>query len=120
MAGCAVLALAAYKYYNSNKDGADDRLINILKGTVDELDKKVNKQTTDIETLTKKVGELEKENETLVKVLQGRDEATILFQRQMLEMVRVAIETNGLAKQTHDSLQNLMDVIREHLEKTKK
>lgn len=106
----------AYMFYNKNKDGADDRLINILKETVDALEEKVNKQSTDIAALTKKVDELEKENETLIEVLQGRDKNTLEFQKQMLEAVRIGMETNGLAKETAHKLGELIDTMKEHLD----
>lgn len=105
----------AYMFYNKNKDGADDRLINILKGTVDALEEKVNKQSADIEALTEKLNELEKENETLVEVLQGRDKSTLEFQKQMLEAMRIGMETNGLAKETATSLNRLTDLISAHI-----
>lgn len=106
---------SAYLIYNRQKDGADDRLITILKETVDELEKKVNKQSTDIESLTKKVDELEKENQTLIEVLQGRDKNTLEFQRQMLEAVRIGMETNGLAKETATKLGSLIDIMEKHI-----
>jgi len=105
----------AYMFYNKNKDGADDRLINILKGTVDALEEKVNKQSADIEALTEKLNELEKENETLVEVLQGRDKSTLEFQKQVLEAMRIGMETNGLAKETATSLNRLTDLISAHI-----
>lgn len=81
-------------------DGTEDRLIDLLKKTVDELEKKVNKQTTDIAELTKKVTHLERENETLVRVLQGRDEQTKEFYKQ-------AFDSMKLAQQTHDVVTTL-------------
>lgn len=101
--------------WKKGKDGEDDRLINILKETVDALEIKVNKQTDDIEQLTKKVDELEKENTTLIRVLQGRDDATLTFQQQMLDTIKISMETNGLAKETSTKLSQLIDVMSEHL-----
>jgi len=106
---------SAYLVYNKNKDGVDDRLINILKSTVDALEERVNKQSADIDALTKKVGELERENETLISVLQGRDKSTMEFQRQMLEAMRIGMETNGLAKETSKSLDKLTSIISAHI-----
>lgn len=117
--GLIIAAIAggagAYMVYNKQKDGADDRLINILKGTVDALEEKVNKQSEDIKALTEKVDDLERENETLVEVLQGRDKSTLEFQRQMLEAMRIGMETNGLAKETSNSLNRLTDLISAHI-----
>lgn len=113
--------------WKGKKDQQDDRLIKILEDTVKALEKKVNDQKTEsdetvnklskkIDNLTTKVDELERENKTLVDVLQGRDKATIDFQKQMLETVRLSIETNGLAKQTSDRLEKLIGLMTEHLE----
>lgn len=68
--------------WKNKKDNADDRLIHLLQETVNEMEKKVNQQTLDIERLTKKVSDIERENETLVKVLQGRDEQTQTFYKE--------------------------------------
>lgn len=122
---------AAYLFYNRQRDGADDRLIGILKETVDALEKKVDDQkiehdttvltlTKKIDDLTKKVDDLERENETLVHVLQGRDKATLEFQKQMLEAVKISMETNGLAKETSQRVGELVEVMTKHLEMVSK
>lgn len=86
-------------------DASDDRLINILQTTVSELEKKVNKQTEDIEGLTKKVTALERENETLVKVLQGRDAQTQKFYEQGFESMKKTDEI-------HDGIEELTKVVK--------
>lgn len=122
--GLTIAAIAggfgAYMVYNRQKDGSDDRLINILKETVDALEAKVNKQSDDIEALTKKVDDLEKENGTLIEVLQGRDKNTLDFQKQMLEAMKIGMETNGLAKETATKLGELMTIMGSHLKAVEK
>jgi outer membrane murein-binding lipoprotein Lpp len=113
-------ALYVMGLFKGKKDDADDRLIKILKETVDALEIKVNKQSTDIEALTKKVDELEKENGTLIEVLQGRDKNTLEFQRQMLETVRIGMETNSLSKDINTKVADLVRKMDEHLEAVKK
>ena len=94
--------------FKGKKDNEDDRLINILQGTVNALEKKVNDQKKEgdevvrtlsikIDALTKKVDTLEKENETLVKVLQGRDEQTQEFYKR-------GFEAMDIIKSTHDAV----------------
>ena len=61
-------------------DGAEDRLINLLKAEVAELTKKVDKQDDDIQILSLEVEKLKKENHVLSTVLQGRDDSTRKFQ----------------------------------------
>lgn len=107
------------------KDGnaSEDRLIDLLKKTVDELERKMNKQTIDIEELSKKITHLEKENETLVKVLQGRDEQTQTFYKQAVESMKVAAETHDvvstLAKNievTNTNTTKLIELMGKHLD----
>lgn len=114
----AIIATAVFYavgVFKGKSDNADDRLINILKETVDQLEIKVNQQSKDIESLTRKVDELEKENGTLIEVLQGRDKNTLDFQKQMLEAMKIGMETNGLAKHTSEKLTELMGMMGDHL-----
>lgn len=117
--GILAVAIVGVMYivgmWSGKKDNADDRLINILKNTVDELEKTVEKQTIDIEKLTLKVNDLDRENKTLIEVLQGRDKNTLEFQKQMLEAVRIGMETNGLAKETSRKIGDLVDIMGKHL-----
>lgn len=119
--GIIVVCVIGYTYVmgllKKNKDGADDRLINILQGTVKALEEKVDKQKEDhdaevknlntkIDTLTKKVSDLESENETLVKVLQGRDEQTKKFYEAAFESMKTAKETHALVVKMAESIIN--------------
>jgi ABC-type transporter Mla subunit MlaD len=116
-------AFTAYYLYNKNKDGADDRLIGILNTTVKALEDRVNEQHEDLIKLTKKINILKQEldeyktkNEELIKILQGRDKATLQFQQQMLEAVTLGMETNGIAKENNKRLGELMGIMKVHLE----
>jgi len=124
--GAIACGFVAYLFYNRQRDGADDRLIGILKETVEALEKKVDDQkrehdetvgtlTKKIDDLTRKVDDLERENGTLIEVLQGRDKATLEFQKQMLEAVKISMETNGLAKETASKIQDLIEIMAKHL-----
>lgn len=99
--GIAAAIFALDNYKDKKKKTAnetDDRLIVLLQTTVNELEKKVNKQTNDIIQLSKKLDSLEKENETLVKVLQGRDTQTQEFYKQAFHAMKISEETNELMK----------------------
>ncbi len=105
------------------KDNADDRLINILKTTVDELETKVNKQTTDIAELTRKVTELSRDNETLTKLLQGRDDQTQdFYKRGFVAMDTIAQSHDILTtmaksiEQTNVAMTKLIDLLGKNLE----
>jgi hypothetical protein len=82
-------------------DGSEDRLMDILSKTVTELQKKVDKQTSDIDGLIKEVGELKRDNEKYIKIFQGRDETTTKFYEQ-------AFESMKLAKDTHDAVTTMV------------
>lgn len=117
--GLTLAAIAAgftaYLFWSRQRDGADDRLIGILKQTVDELEKKVNKQDEDIKSLVGKVDRLKYINETLTKVLQGRDEATLAFQRELLNSASTAKETNQIAQNLEKSIGRLTDLLSAHM-----
>lgn len=102
--GVAVYGLWDKKSTDRRKlvDNEEDRLITILTTTVQELEKKVDKQGQKIGVLSKKVDDLEKENETLIEVLQGRDEATKKFYSQVLAATETAKETNEYVKTIHE------------------
>lgn len=108
-------SIVAFLFYSRQRDGADDRLINILKQTVEELEKKVEAQDGDIKELTKKVNTLQTTNETLSKVLQGRDEATLAFQRELLQAASRGTETNEIAKNIEKSIGKLTDLLSAHM-----
>ena len=111
------------------KDGEDDRLIGLLKETVDALETKVNKQKQDhdhtateltkkIDNLTVEVGKLKEENHTLRDVLQGRDEATRKFYAESLKAMSLAGETHTIVKElldtrteTNENIKALIDLI---------
>lgn len=115
MLAAIAAGFAAYLAWSRQKDGADDRLIGILKGTVEELEKKVNKQDEDIKGLVLRVAELKTTNETLTRILQGRDEATIEFQRNVMAAVSTARDTHDLAINMEKSLNKLTDLISAHI-----
>lgn len=114
--------------YKNGKDGEDDRLINILKGTVEALEKKVDDQkkehddtvgslTKKIDNLTAKVDNLEKENETLTKVLQGRDEQTQVFYKKAFEAMEISAKTFVLVEAMNKNHTDLMKMLVEKLGK---
>lgn len=93
--------------FKKNNDNEDDRLIKILEGTVNALEKKVDDQkiesdktiknlTAKIDSLTRKIINLENENETLVKVLQGRDEVTRKFYEASFKSMETTEMTHAL------------------------
>lgn len=92
--------------YKKGKDGDDDRLINILQTTVTELEKKVNKQTVDIERLTKEVDDLRRENGKYIEIFQGRDGETKEFYKRMYHTMDVITQTHDLITTMATSIDN--------------
>lgn len=103
--------VSAILLYRRFSNGESDRLIDILQGTVEELEKKVNKQDDDIKSLTKKVEMLQTTNETLTAVLQGRDEQTQRFYRNAEDAMKTGKETNDLVKGLVQAVTHLTQAI---------
>ena len=112
--------------WKKGKDGEDDRLIKILEGTVNALEKKVDDQkkehdetvgmlTKKIDTLTEKVDHLEKENETLTKVLQGKDEATQKFYEQAFKAIDKTNNIFDMVKLQGENQTLLIKLLSKHL-----
>ena len=102
-------------------DMEDDRLINLLQGTVSELEKTVKKQTEDIVHLTEKFNKMSYENETLMKVLQGRDEKTQEFYTkgfaamETANKILVVVENvDKELKEKNNSVAKLIDAMTEN------
>lgn len=106
--GVAVVVIVGIFYviglFKRNKDKEDDRLINILQGTVDELEKKVNKQALDIEKLTREVHELRFENQKYIEIFQGRD-------AKMQEYFTKGLEAMEVVGKTHEIVSSIADGI---------
>ena len=108
--------------FKKNKDNDDDRLINILKSTVDELERTVKKQTIDIEKLTKDVESFKTENGVLTKLLQGRDEQTQRFYEQGFEAMKITNQIHDTVttlaesmKTNNENTSRLIDLLEQHL-----
>lgn len=87
------------------KDGAANNLIKILQGTVDELERKVNQQSIDIEKLTKEVHDLKRDNEKYIEIFQGRDKETKEFYKR-------AYIAMGTVQSTHDMMSTVAESIK--------
>lgn len=102
--------------FKKNKNGEDDRLINLLKSTVDELEKKVNQQDKDIKELTNKVGYLGSINKTLTDILQGRDDKTTDFYDKILNAIEIGKQTNESVIQMGKTHADLMKLLIQHMD----
>ncbi len=116
-----ILGIAAGLYmldgYRSKKkkeeNDGEDRLINILQKTVDNLQTTVTQQTVDIEDLTKEVSDLKKDNQLMREILQGRDGETKEFYKQGFEAMK-------LTREVHDSMTTIAAQMQTNNENTTK
>lgn len=113
LGGVAIYGLVDKTMRDRRKDvnAAADDLVGILSKTVEELKAKVGEMEKDLEKTNIAITELKKENETLVKVLQGRDDATLKFQQEVLEAVQLGEETNRFVKEMAESFGNLRELV---------
>lgn len=114
------------KERNKDVDGQEDRLINLLKETEAELNKKLAKQkeehdkqtnelTEEVHKLRGEVGELRKENNILTEVLQGRDKQTQLFYTKAFEAMEIGNKSYALLEAMSKTQTELMKVLADHL-----
>lgn len=88
------------------QDAGDDRLIKILQTTVEELEKKVNQQTIDIEELSIEVEELRRENKKYIEIFQGRDSDTKEFYKKAYEAIEISRQTHDIMTTVAESIKN--------------
>jgi FtsZ-binding cell division protein ZapB len=113
--GLGFAAVAAYLTFKQYRGGQDDRLINILKDTVEELEKKVDQQDRDIKLMQAQVSSLQTTNDTLTRVLQGRDTETIEFQRRVDGAVIASRDTNEKVTIMAEQMIKLMGILERHM-----
>jgi tRNA U34 5-carboxymethylaminomethyl modifying GTPase MnmE/TrmE len=97
LGGVAIWGIIDKQLRDRRKDALDasDSLVNTLQKTINELKTKVDLMEEEQETLIKQMLELKTINETLTKILQGRDETSLIYQKELLA---VAKETNTNVK----------------------
>lgn len=114
--GAVVGGLYVVSVIKGKKDNADDRLINILKTTVDELEDKVDKQAKDIEELTNEVKKLRTDNETYLEILRGRDEQTQMFYKEGFKAMKEASEILLIVKDVQTTIHDKNESVNKLIE----
>lgn len=106
---------AAYYFFDKDRrarrieeDEAEDRLIKLLKATVEEFEGKLKAQDEKITSLTKKVEELEHDNDKLVEILQGRDGQTQQFYKDAYVAMEKLSRTQDNVKAIHEEMKVLI------------
>lgn len=120
VAGGFVLVNAFGKGFKEKRDTADkvdDRLINLLKGTVDELERKVKALEDQQAVNVTEIQGLKGENDVMKKILQGRDQASIDAAKDVKDTLIVVTQTqrnfDRLTKIMEDHLQFIEKLMQE-------
>ncbi len=115
---CVTGLLYLIGLWKKGKNGEDDRLITILKQTVDQLEIKVNQQSTDIENLTKELHELKRDNTKYIEIFQGRDQETKEFYKRAYNAMDIMTQTHDIittvaesTKNTHSTMEKLITLM---------
>lgn len=116
--GVAVWGLIDKAMRDRRKDAIDaaDDVIVVLKEKVEILEKKVKTLEDEQSVHIKQITELRATNETLTKILQGRDDRTLDFQRVVIESTQNVAEIHEIVKATEGHLANLADAIQKLIE----
>lgn len=85
-------------------DQADLKLVTILQGTVDALEKKVKDMEKDQGLLKRDLLKIQTENELMTKILQGRDDSSL----------RIHQDTTRALNENSQVLKNLCVVLEKH------
>jgi hypothetical protein len=101
----------------------DDRLIGLLKATVDEQEKRIGQLETDHKENTKLISRLEGENSALKAILQGRDGDTIKMREQVASMaaqmeqsLTITRSTLEVATRNSDHTEKLLMMLGKHFD----
>jgi len=97
-------------------DKADDRLINLLKSTVDALETKVKDLEASQQTTILELTRIKTENEVMAKILQGRDAATLEFQKMTGESIKAVMQ---VVTDTNKNVEHLYGLLEEHFKSIK-
>lgn len=104
------------KEKEEEEDRVDDRVIILLKEQVNALEKKLKAQEEGLKVTASRLDELVKENEILKKTLQGRDEATLEFQKQGFQTMKIIPQLFEMTRDTHSNINKLIGLMEHHLQ----
>lgn len=97
-------------------DEADDRLIALLKDTVDGLERKVASLETKYESTKTELTRMRTENEVMQKLLQGRDATSLEYQKAGMETMKKVDSILDVVQANNKHIANLYELLEEHLE----
>lgn len=108
-----------FRQVKDESDRADDRLINLLRSTVDTLDRKVKVLEEEQSKTRLELTRLRTENETMSKILQGRDTSTVEYQKASYESMKLLAETYKVSQETNANVEKLYRLLDEHFKSIK-
>lgn len=102
-------------------NSADDRLVALLKATVDEQEKRILQLESDHKENTKLIARLEGERDSMRLILQGRDGDSIKMRDQIAsmaqqteQMITIVRSTLEVATQNSDHMDKLYTLLEGH------
>lgn len=98
-------------------DTIDDRLITLLKSTVDALERRVKDLEESQRQATIEMAKLRTENEVMTKLLQGRDSATIDYQKKGVEAIEMIKGTLAISQTTAKHVEDLYKLLESHFKR---
>lgn len=112
--GGAIAALFSRRRKETNE--TEDRLIDLLKDQVDAQDRKIKDLERAMAAHRLELDSLTQENEVMKKVLQGRDQATLEFQKQGFEAMKTASQLLAIAQTSDKKITDLMGMLGRYLQ----
>ena len=97
-------------------DKADDRLIKLLKDTVEELERKVKDLDTKLNLTNADLVKYRTENDMMTKVLQGRDVASLEYQNKALDAMKKVDAVLSIVTENSTQVKSLCVLIERHLQ----
>lgn len=99
------------------EDVTEDRVISLLQTEVGELSKKVVTLEKREKELTTELHTVKGQNDQLIKIMQGRDDNTIMFQKKTLDAIAMSEETHKLVAQMAQSQNDFLNAVKNMLTK---
>lgn len=101
-------------------DAADEKLIGRLKELVEAQGEEIETLKTEAQKDRIEMAKVLKENEVLTRILQGRDERTIEYQKAGLASMELSKQTHELVVANNKTLTTMVGLLERHLQAIEK
>ena len=117
--GLAIIGLfAIIGFFKKKKDEktdetnkADDRLVGLLQGTVDQLEKRLESQTASLTSSLNRITAIETENTVYKELFQGRDIQMQKFMKDGFETMALVPDMIEMMKRTNENVEQLYKIL---------